>query len=207
MYYSQFQQDEAVYKTFFQFKFEGYFVDIGAHNGIEFSNSKYFEDLGWQGICIEPNPTVFKELQASRKCECVQKAVADRTGKAEFMQLPVADMLSGLVDDLNDRALANIKQNIGDAEPTIIEVELDTFDNLVTQTDIDYLSLDTEGNEMKILESIDFNKYNIKVMSIENNEYDNRFYNYLTSRGYTALGRLGCDEIYYKNGLQLFKTN
>jgi len=203
MYYSQFKQDQAVYETFFQFKLDGYFVDIGAHNGVEFSNSKYFEELGWDGVCIEPNPTVFKELQANRKCECVQKAVADRTGKAEFMQLPVADMLSGLVDDLNDRALDNIKQNIGDAEPTIIEVELDTFENIVKQTEIDYLSLDTEGNEMKILESIDFTKYDIKVMTIENNEYDNRFYDFLTSRGYNALGRLGCDEIYYKHGIQL----
>ena len=39
---------------------ELFFVDVGAHDGISSSNTGHFEiDLGWDGICIEPNPLVF----------------------------------------------------------------------------------------------------------------------------------------------------
>ena len=201
MYYSQFKQDEVVYNNFFKDKTNGYFVDIGAHNGIEFSNSKFFEEIGWNGVCVEPNPVVFEQLQSVRSCKCVQKAVADRIGIAQFFQiLEGADMLSGLVDEFTQKGIETINANLQDFENgfAYIDVELDLFDNIVDQTTIDYLSIDTEGNEMKILETIDFNKYDIKVMTIENNEYDNRFMDYLTPKGYKFAGRLGCDELYFK---------
>ena len=47
-YYSQFQQDKFVYENYFTNKVDGYFVDIGAADGIKFSNSKFFEELGWK---------------------------------------------------------------------------------------------------------------------------------------------------------------
>jgi hypothetical protein len=49
-------------------------------------------------------------------------------------------------------------------------------ENIVDQNHIDFLSLDTEGNELKILQSIDFDKFNIDVITVENNDYDNKFY-------------------------------
>ena len=51
-YYSQFEQDKFVYENFFQGKTDGYFVDIGAHDGTTFSNSRFFEELGWTGVCV-----------------------------------------------------------------------------------------------------------------------------------------------------------
>jgi FkbM family methyltransferase len=200
-YYSQFEQDKFVYENFFQGKIDGYFVDIGAHDGITFSNSKFFEDLGWTGVCIEPNPKVFKILQAGRKCKCVMKAIADHTGTAQFFQIVEgADMLSGLVDEFNQRGIENIHANLQGIENEFdyIDVELELFDNIVDNTIIDFLSLDTEGNELKILQTIDFDKYNIKVITIENNDYDDKFLKFLTSRGYQLVTRLGCDEVYIK---------
>ena len=61
-FYSQFEQDKFVYENFFINKNKGYFVDIGAHDGVTFSNSKFFEELEWDGVCIEPNPKVFSIL-------------------------------------------------------------------------------------------------------------------------------------------------
>jgi FkbM family methyltransferase len=200
-YYSQFEQDKFVYENYFQNKTNGYFVDIGAHNGITFSNSKFFEELGWTGVCVEPNPKVFKILQAGRKCKCVMKAIADHTGTAQFFQIVEgADMLSGLVDEFNQRGIENIHANLQGIENEFdyIDVELELFDNIVDNTIIDFLSLDTEGNELKILQTIDFDKYNIKVITIENNDYDDKFLKFLTSRGYQLVTRLGCDEVYIK---------
>jgi hypothetical protein len=72
------------------------------------------------------------------------------------------------------------------------------FDSNSDFTIIDFLSLDTEGNELKILQTIDFNKYNIKVITVENNDYDDKFIKFLTPKNYHFVTRLGCDELYIK---------
>jgi FkbM family methyltransferase len=198
-YYSQFEQDKTVHQMFFQNIFNGYFVDIGAHDGTTFSNSKFFEELGWNGVCIEPNPKIFSILQSTRKCKCVKKAISDKVGTAQFFQiLGEANMLSGLADEFNQRGIENIHHNIQNNEFDYIDVELDLFDNIVDNTTIDFLSLDTEGNELKILQTIDFNKYNIKVITVENNDYDDKFLKFLTPKNYHFVTRLGCDELYIK---------
>ena len=103
-YYSQFQQDKFINENFFKNKNSGFFVDIGAHDGVLFSNSKFFEELGWTGVCAEPNPIVFEQLQSVRKCKCVKKAIADKIGHAQFFQIVEgADMLSGLVDEFSQK--------------------------------------------------------------------------------------------------------
>jgi len=201
-YYSQFEQDKVVYKNYFQGKTNGYFVDIGAHDGETFSNSKFFEDQGWNGVCAEPNPVIFKQLQSNRKCKCVKKAISDKVGQASFFQiLEGGNMLSGLVDEFSQKGIKNIYSNLENTDSGFdyIKVELDLFDNIVDQTEIDFLSIDTEGNELKILQTIDFNKYNIKIITLENNEYDSRFVNFLTPKGFTFVKRLGCDELYINN--------
>tara|TARA_R110000822_G_scaffold4388_4_gene18862 strand:+ start:10807 stop:11427 length:621 start_codon:yes stop_codon:yes gene_type:complete len=203
-YYSQFEQDKTVYENYFKNKTNGYFVDIGAHNGVEFSNSKFFEDIGWDGVCIEPNPIIFKQLQSIRHCKCVMKAITDKIGTAQFFQISEgADMLSGLVDEFSQKGIKNIYSNLKSTKEgfNYIDVELDLFENIIDQTEIDFLSIDTEGNELKILQTIDFNKYNIKVITLENNEYDSRFLDFLNPKGFTFIKRLGCDELYINNNL------
>jgi FkbM family methyltransferase len=200
-FYSQFEQDKFIYENFFTNKIKGYFVDIGAHDGVTFSNSKFFEELGWDGICIEPNPKIFSILENNRKCKCVKKAISNKIGLSQFFQITEGpDMLSGLVDEFTDSAIVRIHQELESFSESFdyINVECDLFENIVPNNKIDFLSLDTEGNEMKILQTIDFNKFNIKIITIENNDYDNKFFDYLTSKQYQFITRLGCDELYKK---------
>jgi FkbM family methyltransferase len=200
-YYSQFGQDQFIYKNFFQEKTKGYFVDIGAHDGVTFSNSKFFEELGWEGVCIEPNPKIFSILENNRKCKCVQKAISNNTRISQFFQIIEGpDMLSGLVEEFSDNAILRINDELKDKSEGFdyIDVECDLFENIVNQPKIDFLSLDTEGNELKILQSIDFDKFDIKIITVENNDYDKKFFNFLTSKNYTFITSLGCDEIYQK---------
>jgi hypothetical protein len=54
-YFSQYKQDEFLDKVLFKKKQNGFFIEIGAHDGISFSNSFFFEkNRSWEGICIEP---------------------------------------------------------------------------------------------------------------------------------------------------------
>jgi FkbM family methyltransferase len=201
MCYSQFKQDKFIYENYFQNKTNGYFVDIGAHDGITFNNSKFFEELGWNGVCIEPNPKVFLQLEKIRTNKCVNKAISDKIETAKFFQIiGNSDMLSGLVGEFTQPAIARINNELQLYSDNFdyIDVECDLFENIVDQTQIDFLSLDTEGNELKILQTIDFNKFNIDVITVENNDYDNKFLNFLTPKGYKFICRLGCDELYKK---------
>ena len=131
------------------------------------------------------------------------KAISNKTGTAQFFQIiDGPDMLSGLVDDFTQTAIERINNEIYSIsegyEYDYIEVECDIFDNVVDQTKIDFLSLDTEGNELKILQSINFDKFDIYTITIENNDYDMKFIDFLTPKGYEFITRLGCDEIYKK---------
>jgi hypothetical protein len=87
-YYSQYGQDKFAHEKFFNNKKDGIFVDIGAHDGISYSNTYFFEKhLEWQGICIEPLPKVFEDLTTNRNCICINGCIADTTQQKKFLQV------------------------------------------------------------------------------------------------------------------------
>jgi FkbM family methyltransferase len=199
-FYSQFQQDKFIYENYFQNKENGFFVDIGAYDGEVDSNSLFFENIGWEGICVEPNPEMFEKLQKIRKCICFPYAISNKEEILQFFQIKEGgpSTLSGLVEEYTQEAIARINNyNVDDFD--YINVECKLFNNLLdSKYNIDYLSLDTEGNELKILQTIDFNLYNIDVITVENNDYDDKFLNFFLNKPYQFIGRLGCDELYKK---------
>jgi FkbM family methyltransferase len=200
-FYSQFQQDKFVYENYFKDKQNGFFVDIGAYDGECDSNSLFFENIGWEGICIEPNPKMFHKMKQIRNCRCEPYAISDRNETAQFFQIKEGPIvLSGLVNEFTQNSINRINEYDLETNQNFdyINIECKTFDNIINVYNIDFLSLDTEGNELKILQSIDFNKYNIDVITIENNDYDNKFFDFLTFNGYQFVTRLGCDELYKK---------
>lgn len=199
-YYSQFRQDELINTKIFKNKSEGFFVDIGAYDGIsQGSNSLFFEQLGWKGICVEPNPFLYKELVKNRKCECYNFAVSNKIGTEDFLYIQKGgpNTLGGLMSGYsNDTGL---KQLMDTTNHDIIKVKTELFENIVQNKVIDYLSIDTEGNELKILETIDFEKFDISVMSIEINSNGRSIHELLIEKGYNSFLYLGCDEIFVKN--------
>ena len=84
----------------------------------------------------------------------------------------------------------------------IYQVETSTFKDLVSEKEIDYLSIDIEGGELDVLNSIDFNAYKIKVISVENNKPNQISYKELfLENGYNFFDFCGADEIYYNPSL------
>ena len=111
-------------------------------------------------------------------------------------------MLSGLVDDFTQKHIKRIHNELDNVPSDFeyIDVETDTLKNILqNRKKIDLLSLDTEGNEMKILQTINFDEFDIDVIVLENNDYDDKFVKYLSSKNYSPITRLGCDEVYKKN--------
>jgi len=201
-YFSQYQQDVFLNKIIFGNKKNGFFVDIGAHDGVTISNSLFFEKFnGWEGVCVEPNPSVFAKLSANRKSTNVNACVGSGNKKVSFTQIEGdAEMLSGITENYHEKHLQRIDDNISatGGKRTEIEVDMVTLDSIgaVKNRKIDFISIDTEGNEFEILKSIDFQKLDVAALTIENNYRDERIKDYLKSVGFIWLHKLGDDEVF-----------
>lgn len=168
MFYSQSGQDKWVC-DFFNYKKNGYFVEVGAYDGIQTSNTYYLEkELGWNGICIEANLEIFKILKQNRQSNNINVAVSSSKGLCNFN---------------GDRI--NTFGNV---------VECDTLNSILYNNSykqkIDYLSLDIEGMEYEALKSLDFNYWDIQLITVEHNLYctndieKNKIYDLLSSKGF-----------------------
>jgi hypothetical protein len=112
-------------------------------------------------------------------------------------------MLSGMSKEYDPRHRQRIEKEVSVLGGKVVELDIQCYvlNDILEQHgmfDIDYLSIDTEGNEFKILKTIDFDRFNIQVMTIENNYNDVAQTNYIISKGYKLMGTLEADEIFVK---------
>lgn len=208
-YHSQVGQDKFVHHHFFQNKLHGVFVDIGAHDGIRYNNTYFFErKLKWTGLCIEPMPEVFEQLKANRSAVCIQGCINDKPGKAQFLRITNnatkndgPEMLSGLVSKYNPKHLERITSEVAEngANTEVIEVDCYRLNDLLEQYGlyhIDYLSLDIEGGELDVLKSIDYDRFKIYIIDVENNYNNPEFKKFLATKGFTFIKEIAGDEFY-----------
>jgi len=182
------------------------YIDVGANDGLTVSNTAYMElDLDWTGICIEPHPHAFSRLEKSRECKKYNFCVSDKEEEyLDFYQVNgYAEMLSGIKSEYDskhfDRINSEIEKNGG--EINVIKVKSITLNSILEEnniTNIDYLSIDTEGSELSVLKSIDLDKYYVRVISAEHNGYNDDVKNYLIGKGYKFITKICADEIYIK---------
>jgi hypothetical protein len=181
----------------------GFFVDVGAYDGSTVTNTHFFEDSNsWSGICIEPNPNAYKSLINNRNCKCYNVGISNVESNMKFRKVNgYAEMLSGFLEYLSPEHINRINYELNKNNDTYedITVKTMTLESILKENNvkhIDYLSIDTEGNEIRVLESINFNDVFIKVISAENNENSNDVREFLTSKGFKLLAKVCGDDIY-----------
>jgi FkbM family methyltransferase len=166
--YSQLGQDKDVLK-FYNEKTNGYFVEIGANDGIKLSNTLLLESTyKWKGICAEPIPQLFEKLTKNRPNSiCSNKAVYTHSNLTLNFDVANDDLFSGLTN-----TIVAHKQLVDPSKQTI-KVEtislVDLLDQARAPSFIEYLSLDTEGSEYDILASFDFSRYTFGLIDVEHN--------------------------------------
>lgn len=195
-YCSQVGQDRYLNEYIFKDKKDGFFVDIGAHDGYTLSNSYFFEDKrNWDGICIEPLPDIFEQLAKKRKCKCINAAVSQIKGEVEFLIDNKFDMLSCIYSEKD-------KDKVENGEAKIIKVPSIPLNEILNDINhpIDFISIDTEGYELDVLKSIDLERFDVTAFTIENNSKASHLRDYLIPRGYKYVTTIGdLDEIFVKN--------
>ena len=154
----------------------GFFVEFGATDGVLLSNSWLLEKhFGWKGICAEPNPKLFERLQMNRSCTLSPACVYRTSG--ETMSFVLADAYGGLEELGRDDQHVE-KRDAYAAAGNTIQVTTTSLLDLLRQNEapevIDYLSIDTEGSELAILEGFDWGSYQIRCITVEHNFTEQR---------------------------------
>lgn len=208
-YHGQYGQDLVLHRELFGARRGGVFVEIGAHDGVSFNNTAFFErELGWRGVCVEPIPEVYEALVRNRSAICVRACVAGQSGTRSFLRVRgYAEMLSGMVDAYDPRHVARISSEVEEAggSTEVIEVEAVRLDELLARHGIDSLDLlciDVEGAEIEVLGSFDLRKMRPGVVCIENNYLDRAIWRLMRRAGYRPYARIRQDEIYLARGFK-----
>jgi FkbM family methyltransferase len=126
--------------------------------------------FGWEGVCAEPNPKLFERLQKNRTCRVSPACVYRSTG--EHMSFVLADVYGGLADlghDDQHVEKRNAYQAVGDVVDMTTTSLMDLLDQHGAPAVIDFLSIDTEGSELAILEGVDWSRYQFRCITVEHN--------------------------------------
>jgi len=157
-FYSQVGQDVTLL-SIFEDKFDGFFVDLASNDAQSLSNTLALErHLGWQGLCIEPNPQ-YHAAYKERSCTLVD-AVAGKFDN-ETISFIFDDALGGISGF--DKTTAHNKKVVKFQTVSLESI----FQKMNVPPVINYMSLDVEGAELYVMSTFPFHKYRFDVITVE----------------------------------------
>lgn len=187
--YSQHDEQEFIL-TYFKRRTHGYFLDIGAGDGVNDSNTRALWELGWSGILIEPNRYAFAQLLHvygdGVRAMLVNAAICDRNGFVPFFEHPVTgwSSLDPKLGDFNDYRGRHV-----------LGLKLETLN---IQHPIHFLSVDAEGKDAEILASLPENIQPELIMAESDKNTDPGAI--LAKRGYHEVWHNEANVAYAKSG-------
>ena len=171
--YSQCGEDVIISYAFNKYNItKPYYVDIGAHDPFYLSNSAYFYERGASGICIEADPDLYSTIKRHRKRDvCLNCAVSTEDGRSLFyrMAIPTLNTLSKEEACRMEReGLCNVKEEL-----EIDVLNINTLLSKYARQRPNLISIDAEGIDDVIIDSLDFERYRPEVLCIETLEFSN----------------------------------
>jgi hypothetical protein len=197
-WYGQGGEDKYAYQTFFFGKRGGSYLELGALNGVRFSNTKtYHDNLDWRGLLIEGSPTDFQDLVTNRPGDlCVQSAICETPQRVHFVN-DADPAVSGIWEFMAPGFKRRWHPRITDPS-SLPEVGCEPLGSILNQfgiRHIDFFSLDVEGGELAVLRSIDWDTTTFSVIVVEadgHNESKNQSVrDLMVQKGYSFHGHVG----------------
>lgn len=163
----------------------GFFCEFGAADGVTLSNTYFLEKLGWTGIVAEPSRRWHELLSANRDCSISYECVYPTSGEQLMFNEVDEGMFSSLVEFSGSDMHANRRTNGFEYLVESISLE-DLLHKFSAPQFVDFLSVDTEGSELAILEAFDFSSFTFGAIFVEHNFTENRekIHQLLTTNGY-----------------------
>jgi hypothetical protein len=194
--YSMFGEDIFIEK-YFRNKKKGFYIDVGGYHPLQGNNTQLLYKKGWRGINFDINSYSIELFDFLRKKDLnIHSGISNKKEKLIMYYRKEINMLN-----TTDKKLAKIHFRNGYKKKIIQVNSLNFFikKNLDKSNKIDFINIDVEGNELKVLKSLNFNVYKPKLICIEIHNtkkmYDtsykylkfNKVYNYLVNRKYKVV--------------------
>ena len=199
-YYSQFGEDSFM-ESLFPRGYVGTCVEVGAYNGVNVSNTLFFEEKGWKCVCIEPLPEHFEACKLKRKY-AVNCCISDKN--KEDVPFYVYELEGGNQSAISslepDMRLVDSHSHLIRKAGHEIRVKCRTLTSVLDEAafplEIDFISIDTENTEIDVLKGFDFSKYKVKYLIIENNFNESACEDYLIPLGFKKFRRHEVNDFY-----------
>ena len=192
-------------------KKNGFFLEVGAYNGISESISLRFEkELDWSGILIEPNPLHFKFLKKNRKKNiCLNYICLSENYLNKELYIKNLNQMSYIVDKENNFHFNNYPKNKIDilAKESIsgnfelLKCKVNTLKNIFFEKNIKKINLaiiDVEGSELELLAGIDFEEIYIEYFCIETYNFE-KLNNFMKLKNFKFIKKLHQDDYVFIN--------
>ena len=191
--YSQ-EGEDLILNRIFNYRSEGFYVDVGAHHPKRFSNTYSFYKRGWRGINIDPTPGVkelFDELRSQDITLSV--SVSSTVDKQDFYIFNESAL------NTFSRNLAEEYQNSGYKLLGVMPIKSKKLSSLleeyINDKPIDFMSIDVEDHELQVLQSNDWNKFRPQILLVEILNFDMNqpegypVHNFIVNNGYSLLAK------------------
>ena len=203
--YSQWGEDQFIIE-YFKDKQKGIYLDIGCFNPFMYSNTCLLHQKGWMGINIDINPTSIDLFNIARPNDF--NICTTVNNEKKLFEVYLDDPFSPL-NTLDSKFYKNLDKSFSTNKKSI-SVESKSIDEIISlsdiKTDIDFINIDVEGSDYKILTQIDIQKLKPKLISIETHNVDGseseNFQNindYLINNNFSIFKRVGPTTLFDHN--------
>ncbi len=202
--------EDLVIDTLLRKKSRGFYVDVGAYDPNRFSNTKRFYQRGWKGINIEPDVNNYHKFLRQRKRDInLNLGVGLHEKKLTFFRL-FPDTLSTFSQST---AKMYEKEGFKIIEKSVVPVRKlsSIFRKYCHNQTVDFLSVDTEGTDLEVLESNQWRKFRPRIICVElilpsdkSIKRDVRINRFLGKIGYKKFKDVSYNTIYFDGGRREF---
>jgi FkbM family methyltransferase len=180
------QVENELKTEFFGPQRNGFFVEVGANQPQNGSQTWQFERAGWHGVLVEPQPDLAERLRQSRRAHVVAAACSSPANAGRAMTLHVLGPHSSLHRNL---AVTGVLPE------AVIEVPVRTLDDILVEAGapapIDFVSIDVEGHEPDVLAGFDLARWRPRLVLVEDHVTGLATHRFLSRAGYRLIRRTG----------------
>lgn len=189
---------------FFSHKTKGYFVEVGAYDGVNLSNTFHFEQIGWKGVLVEPDPAKAESCRSHRPGSKVYQCAAvgsPETKEITFFQVDAGEVFSTTtLSDDHARRIAGMG-----LAPEPMRVRAMTLNSILEDagaTTLDFVSIDVEGGETEVLRGFDIGRWKPAVVVVESNAKNRlpEVRRYFVRHGYAYRHSIDVNDFYVRTG-------
>ena len=199
--FSQSDEENVLLKVFNNKK-TGFYVDVGCHHPMRFSNTAKLYKNGWSGINIDADSSNMRLFRLFRKRDKnINALISEKPEKLKYYYFDDS-ALNGILSFQKVNSLKNLGYKVINEQYIVTQ----RLDNIITNFEIknhriDLLDIDVEGYDFQVLKSIDLSLFDVRVILIETGDNENEIAKYLLKYNYSFYKKIDRNSFFLKDSI------